>query len=81
MIKKIFTEEFLKFARENNLTEEELYRYVFSFSERKKTDYSEEKKEKRKKRIMELDHRKRMLLSDLDVSMKNLDNIKKPISR
>lgn len=81
MKNNIFSEDFLKFAKEHNLTEEELLKYVFSFSERKKQDYSEEKKQRRRNRIMALDFRKKMLLSDLDVSMKILDNIKKPIDR
>ncbi len=81
MENKVFGEEFQKFAKDHNLTEEELLKYIFAFSERKKIDYSEERKERRRKRIMCLNNRRKLLLSDLDVSMMTLDQMKKPMSR
>ncbi|GEM_PF-7032014 len=78
---KVFGEEFQKFAKEHNLSEEELLKYIFAFSERKKVDWIEERREKRRKRIACLNNRRKMLLSDLDVSMMTLDQMKKPISR
>jgi|DewCreStandDraft_4_1066084.scaffolds.fasta_scaffold269842_2 FixJ family two-component response regulator len=81
MMKKPFDEGFLNFIEKNKLSNEDIMSLILSFSRKNNQDYYERRKQKRMERIAALDNRKRMLLSDLDVSMKMLDNIKKPIQR
>ena len=69
------------FIEKNKLSNEDIMSLILSFSRKNNQDYYERRKQKRMERIAALDNRKRMLLSDLDVSMKMLDNIKKPIQR
>lgn len=81
MMKKAFDEDFLNFIEKNKLSNEDVMSLILSFSPKNNQDYYERRRQRRKERIAGLDNRKRMLISDLDVSMKILDNIKKPIER
>lgn len=81
MMKKAFDEDFLNFIEKNKLSNEDVMSLILSFSRKNSYTYNERIRQRRKERIAGLDNRKRMLISDLDVSMKILDNIKKPIER
>jgi len=82
MLKNLFDNEFFSYIEKNNFSKEDLLKLIYAFSlKRKKINFLEQRK-KRHKRILDgLDFRKRLLLSDLDISFLLLEEIKNKILR